>query len=601
MQPALRQLPDQNDHISGLERLNYFIDLSAINDQAELVDLVDNGFAQEVWTQKSSLILNHISNYEDLILDLIESGLYCEIWRSVKDKVSQNISDFENIICGLAENLIAREVWEFIKPTILKNPSIYNKILAAFADNSMALQIWQELTQTGPIEASLYNRLLFTLVDNGYGNLVWSYFGNKLFNDFEGNKNLICVLVPGNTEILNLIQSKQIDEISNPEILIAKIKSGNSENVFKLLESRHLLLDDQYLNVTICLAQNGFSDQIWNIYKLSDIAEPSDTHILLLAYLISLGKSNEVYQSYSKICLEQPERFSYLLYHFSRNGLGEEIYRTLKSSNFNFDSINLNLLNKNYLFEIKLPNIIGTKLDFINNLSNKQAELKLDKNDLVSDIVNRLRNMPLQVITLAIRIFEKSSLQQILDFAFSKKALLRIPKTHGELEVVALKNKIVFKHRINHSAFLAWQKVAESNFIPCAPIINHQTFGHITEVNSLFWGASIDQLNLESSNPLWLELNRQREVILAQLKQIGVDHLHPHLGNNVVRFFKRGLFANYLNSENQLILQPGLQSQVQFCSKEPENYTDNVEIYLQSPEKFVPVVSIIDFDLAKFV
>lgn len=177
-------------------------------------------------------------------------------------------------------------------------------------------------------------------------------------------------------------------------------------------------------------------------------------------------------------------------------------------------------------------------------------------------------------------------------------------KTGGRLSLLATPDGVIFKHTLPHAGAEAWESAAK--YVAVAPIIKKGLLEpEQQEIYSRYSGFPFSAaLHVLGSNfpEIADELSRQRFRIIATLNEHHIYHAHPHTSNFTVEFIKKDALRMYAESR-------GIPVRTEFDLSNPEIVNgipfaiDNVLFdpsdYVRHRSEYIPVVRIIDFDLAK--
>jgi hypothetical protein len=192
--------------------------------------------------------------------------------------------------------------------------------------------------------------------------------------------------------------------------------------------------------------------------------------------------------------------------------------------------------------------------------------------------------------------------RRLLDVLSGKNVFIDMKKTGSALYILTGKNLGILVNEVPVESTTSWELVHKAG-IPVAPIIKSEEkyrskviLDHdrsegqkqLKRVYSRYCGLNVlEYLILDHDPQTILDIQRDMDKIKAQLKEIGVDHGHPHLQNFTVEFWKKS------------VLDEAQSLGININDIVPTNEGDltfDVEEVNQNPENWVRVVRLIDWD-----
>ncbi|MBP9820416.1 hypothetical protein KBC79_06820 [Candidatus Woesebacteria bacterium] len=284
--------------------------------------------------------------------------------------------------------------------------------------------------------------------------------------------------------------------------------------------------------------------------------------------------------------------------------------------------------------------------EYVENTSLSFSRLGITANlQKLEEALARLTPVEQKFVVLALR---KQGLlsPEVYQYLLHPPKKIAMQKTGSQFEVFTGGQAGVIKHTLPIEGAQIWINLSEEqkNPIPVAPVLKtKRPVGNTREVYSRICGIALHELmsnELGLSEPLldgWIdkmmavadeqsltlrrlqtvdllfgdsnqtvhELCTQVFAILDGLKKRGIDHGHPHLLNFTVEFIDRNFLTNHLQQSWTVAFRDGeIEMQLPTINNIPwssKDFTFDIGLAQRDPEKWWPVVRVIDFDMARLV
>jgi hypothetical protein len=188
----------------------------------------------------------------------------------------------------------------------------------------------------------------------------------------------------------------------------------------------------------------------------------------------------------------------------------------------------------------------------------------------------------------------------------------QLNKTGATLRLLTTPEGVVFRHEMPRFGADAWQEA--SSIVPVAPIIKvkedpsvqkggHES-GETRTIYSRFCGmvvgVTMDIFSREYPR-LAQEIDRQRTDIIETLLRNRVSHRHLHSGNFTVEYIRRDALRDFakekgISAENDDQLR--MPELINALPYHQDDFIFDPADFIRHQDTFIPVVRVIDFDLA---
>ncbi|MBI4239388.1 hypothetical protein HY620_00160 [Candidatus Uhrbacteria bacterium] len=385
---------------------------------------------------------------------------------------------------------------------------------------------------------------------------------------------------------------------SDHEVIFASAIDGGGLEWVKGKLQKHIPLSTDFYMIATKVAEAGLGEWIAHALDVSAIKIPSPAHLLLLDAIVRNGGAAWVEEHFKK--------------ELSNSALLPEIqWRLAFDKKESFPTLsNEELLliqqkeeksksSDRHAFTMLYERAFE-ELDTFCDLEDE------DKNELKNRIVAVFAKIPDTALSFLLLSLQKQAFfsHSTIRFLDSLEqghvsCSLKMLKGGSELTLLIQPNENSDTSRSFSATFIndipsagadAWRAAAEKG-IPVAPILALPTTRphDMKRAYSRYCGTTLGRLKQYDSPALNALLYKKGHEILQALKREGITHGHPHDQNFTVEFVEKKWLDTQLAKGNNVNTLPAQSSAISF----------DVLDFLKEPERFTPIVRLIDWDAAR--